>query len=170
MSATAALPSSPGWRQREAAGASADVLVGNPFPPGSPSAAWTSPAPMPPGTPLPLPHRSNQEAKSTRCFKASTALRPLASRSTSKSSGTSPRSPLPCSMRQGRLTPALLGAVLHGLAELCWLVHERGHETKARPTVLFRDHPVVGEALGIWARRVDALTSQPTHPDGTARS
>jgi len=69
------------------------------------------------------------------------------------------------------LDPALLGAVLHGLAELCWLLHDRGHETSARPTVLFGDHPVVGEALGMWARRVDALTIQPpAQPDGTARS
>lgn len=64
------------------------------------------------------------------------------------------------------LDPALLGAVLHGLAELCWLLHDRCHETSARPTVLFGDHPVVGEALGMWARRVDALITQ---PDGTAR-
>jgi len=68
------------------------------------------------------------------------------------------------------LDPALLGVVLRGLADVCWLLHERGHESPAQPTVLFRDYPVVAEALSMWARRVDALTNQQhAHPDTLAR-
>jgi hypothetical protein len=58
------------------------------------------------------------------------------------------------------LDPALLGVVLRGLADLCWLLHDRGHESAAQPTVLFRDHPVVAEALGMWARRLGPLATQ----------
>ncbi len=63
------------------------------------------------------------------------------------------------------LDRALLGVVLRGLADLCGLVHERARETPADPTALFRNDPVVAEALSMWARRVEDLTDH-AHPDG----
>jgi hypothetical protein len=58
------------------------------------------------------------------------------------------------------LDPELLAAVLRGLAELCRLLHARGHEAGAQPPVLFRDNPVIAEALGMWATRVACLASE----------
>ncbi len=58
------------------------------------------------------------------------------------------------------LDPKLLAAVLRGLAELCRLLQARGRETSARPPVLFRDNPVIAEALGMWATRLACLASE----------
>jgi hypothetical protein len=58
------------------------------------------------------------------------------------------------------LDPALLAVVLRGLAELCRLLHERGHEAAAQPPVLFRDNPVIAEALGMWATRIACLARE----------
>jgi hypothetical protein len=55
---------------------------------------------------------------------------------------------------------ALLSAVLRGLAELCRLVQARGREAGATPPVLFRDNPVIAEALGMWATRLASLASE----------
>jgi len=52
------------------------------------------------------------------------------------------------------LDPDLLRIVLRGLAELCRLAYERGHEAPAVPTSLFRDSPVVSEALHMWEARL----------------
>jgi hypothetical protein len=58
------------------------------------------------------------------------------------------------------LDPALLAVVLRGLAELCRLVQARGQEAGAVPSVLFRDNPVIAEALGMWATRPACLASE----------
>jgi S-adenosyl methyltransferase len=58
------------------------------------------------------------------------------------------------------LDPALLSAVLRGLAELCRLLHERGREAGAVPPVLFRDNPVIAEALGMWATSLAVIASE----------
>jgi hypothetical protein len=58
------------------------------------------------------------------------------------------------------LDPALLVVVLRGMAELCRLLHSRGHEAGARPPVLFRDNPVIAEALGMWATEVGCLARE----------
>ena len=67
------------------------------------------------------------------------------------------------------LDPELLSAVLRGLAELCRLLHGRGREAGAVPPVLFRDNPVIAEALGMWATRLARLASEQQRPDGTGR-
>jgi hypothetical protein len=58
------------------------------------------------------------------------------------------------------LDPAMLAAALRGMAELCRLLHERGREAGAQPPVLFRDNPVIAEALGMWATRLACLASE----------
>ncbi len=58
------------------------------------------------------------------------------------------------------LDPALLAALLRGLAELCRLLHARGHEAGARPPVLFRDNPVIAEALDMWATQAACLARE----------
>ncbi len=67
------------------------------------------------------------------------------------------------------LDPALLSVVLRGLAELCRLVHGRGREAGAVPPVLFRDNPVIAEALGMWATGLARLASEQQRPAGTGR-
>lgn len=72
-------------------------------------------------------------------------------------------------LRRGRvpLSPELLVVALHGMADLCRLLYERRNETGAAPPSLFRDDPVVAEALAMWAARVRAATAaqrQPTTP------
>jgi hypothetical protein len=65
------------------------------------------------------------------------------------------------------LDPELLAVVLRGLAELSRVLQERGHEAGARPPVLFRDNPVIAEALGMWATRVASLArEQPADEEG----
>lgn len=49
---------------------------------------------------------------------------------------------------------------LRGMSELCRLVFERGMETAAQPPYLFRDHPVVAEALSMWEQRVRAVRAE----------
>jgi hypothetical protein len=68
------------------------------------------------------------------------------------------------------LDPALLTAVLRGLAELCRLVQGRGGEAGAVPPVLFRDNPVIAEALGMWATRLARLTSEQERAAGAEGS
>jgi hypothetical protein len=58
------------------------------------------------------------------------------------------------------LDPALLAVVLRGMAELCRLVQARGPEAEAVPPVLFRDNPVIAEALGMWATRLACLSRE----------
>jgi len=59
------------------------------------------------------------------------------------------------------LSPELLRIALRGMRELCLLAFERGQETPAQPPYLFRDTPVVAEALGMWEQRVRAaMTDQ----------
>ncbi len=58
------------------------------------------------------------------------------------------------------LDPELLVVVLRGMAELCRLLHSRGPEAGARPPVLFRDNPVIAEALGMWATQVGCLARE----------
>lgn len=58
------------------------------------------------------------------------------------------------------LDPAPLAVVLRGLAELCRLVQARGPEAGAAPPVLLRDNPVIAEALGMWATRLDCLARE----------
>ena len=66
------------------------------------------------------------------------------------------------------LDPALLSVVLRGLAELCRLLHGRGREAGAVPPVLFRDNPVIAEALGMWATRLACLSrEQPAGAEGS---
>jgi len=62
------------------------------------------------------------------------------------------------------LNPDLLRIVLRGLAELCRLVYERGHEAPAVPTALFRDSPVVSEALHMWEARLRAALTARSRP------
>lgn len=52
------------------------------------------------------------------------------------------------------LDRAVLVVVLRGMAELCRLVQARGREAGVKPPVLFREHPVIAEALGMWATRL----------------
>lgn len=54
------------------------------------------------------------------------------------------------------LDPELLRVVLRGMSELCRLLFERGQENPAEPPYLFRNDPVVSEALSMWERRVRA--------------
>jgi len=61
------------------------------------------------------------------------------------------------------LRPELLRVVLRGLGELCGLLHQRGHETPAQPPSLFRDTPVVAEALGMWEARVRVAITERQH-------
>ncbi len=58
------------------------------------------------------------------------------------------------------LGPDLLRIVLHGLADLCSLLHERGAEASAQPPSLFRDTPVVAEALAIWSGRLRTTAAE----------
>jgi hypothetical protein len=59
------------------------------------------------------------------------------------------------------LSPELLRIVLRGVGELCPVLFERGQEIPAEPPYLFRDHPVVSEALAMWEQRVRvAMTEQ----------
>jgi hypothetical protein len=59
------------------------------------------------------------------------------------------------------LRPVLLRVVLHGLGELCELLHQRAHEPPVAAPSLLGDTPVVAEALGIWEARVrQAITQQ----------
>jgi len=67
------------------------------------------------------------------------------------------------------LDPALLAVVLRGMAELCRLLHGRGREAGAVPPVLFRDNPVIAEALGMWATRLARLASEQQRPAGTGK-
>ncbi len=64
--------------------------------------------------------------------------------------------------RQPRpLSPELLRIALRGMSELCRLAFELGQETPAEPPFLFRNDPVVAEALGMWEQRVRlAMTEQ----------
>jgi hypothetical protein len=62
------------------------------------------------------------------------------------------------------LDPAFLGVVLRGLADLCWLLNQRGGETPARPPMLFRDNPVIIEALGMWATQAAYLAADQSRP------
>ena len=68
------------------------------------------------------------------------------------------------------LDPALLGVVLRGLAELCRLVQGRDGEAGAVPPVLFRDNPVIAEALGMWATRLASLASEQQRAAGAEGS
>lgn len=61
------------------------------------------------------------------------------------------------------LRPDLLRIVLHGLAELCRLLYQRGHETPTPPPSLFRDSPVVAEALAMWEARVRQAVTEQRH-------
>lgn len=67
------------------------------------------------------------------------------------------------------LDPELLSVVLRGLAELSRLLHGRGREAGAVPPVLFRDNPVIAEALGMWATRLARLASEQQRVAGTER-
>ncbi len=58
------------------------------------------------------------------------------------------------------LSPELLRIALRGMAELCRLAFERGHETPAEPPFLFRNDPVVAEALGMWEQRLRAVMTE----------
>ncbi len=58
------------------------------------------------------------------------------------------------------LSPELLRIALRGMAELCRLAFERGHETPAEPPFLFRNDPVVAEALGMWEQRLRAAMTE----------
>ncbi|HEX6676283.1 MAG TPA: hypothetical protein VF486_14805 [Actinomycetes bacterium] len=58
------------------------------------------------------------------------------------------------------LDPELLAAVLRGMADLSRVLHERGHEAGVRPPVLFRDNPIIAEALGAWATRLARLARE----------
>lgn len=59
------------------------------------------------------------------------------------------------------LDPEFLRVVLRGMSELCRVLFERAQEAPAEPPYLFRDHPVVSEALAMWERRVRvAMTDQ----------
>ena len=58
------------------------------------------------------------------------------------------------------LSPELLRVALRGMSELCRLAFERGQETPATPPFLFRNDPVVAEALGMWERRVRASMTE----------
>jgi hypothetical protein len=64
------------------------------------------------------------------------------------------------------LDAELLAVALRGLAELCRLLHERGHEAGARPPVLICDNPVIAEALGMWATRLACHARERHAPAG----
>jgi hypothetical protein len=61
------------------------------------------------------------------------------------------------------LRPELLRIVLRGLADQCRLLYERGHETPTQPPSLFRDNPVVAEALAMWEGRVRLASTEQRH-------
>lgn len=58
------------------------------------------------------------------------------------------------------LSPELLRIALRGMSELCRLAFERGHEAPAEPPFLFRNDPVVAEALGMWDQRLRAAITE----------
>ncbi len=58
------------------------------------------------------------------------------------------------------LSPELLRIALRGMSELCRMLFERGQETPAEPPFLFRNDPVVAEALGMWDQRVRAAMTE----------
>ena len=58
------------------------------------------------------------------------------------------------------LSPELLRIALRGMAELCRIAFERGRETPAEPPFLFRNDPVVAEALAMWEQRLRAAMTQ----------
>ena len=58
------------------------------------------------------------------------------------------------------LDPALLRVVLRGMSELCRLLFERGQEAPTEAPYLFRNDPVVSEALSMWERRVRTAMSE----------
>jgi len=70
------------------------------------------------------------------------------------------------------LNPDLLRIILRGLAELCRLAYERGHEAPVVPPSLFRDSPAVSEALHTWEAHLRAaLTARRrTTPGDTTTS
>jgi hypothetical protein len=57
-------------------------------------------------------------------------------------------------------SPELLRITLRGVGELCRVLFERGQETPAEPPFLFRNDPVVAEALGMWEQRVRAAMAE----------
>jgi len=65
------------------------------------------------------------------------------------------------------LPPDLLRVVLHGLADLCRVIYERGGEAPASPPSLFRDTPVVTEALAIWKDRIRAAMTANSRTSAT---
>lgn len=65
------------------------------------------------------------------------------------------------------LSSELLRIALRGMSELCRLAFERGHETPAEPPYLFRENPVVAEALGMWDQRLRAAIAE-QHADTAA--
>jgi hypothetical protein len=54
----------------------------------------------------------------------------------------------------------LLRVVLRGVGELCGLLHQRGPEPAVQPPSLFRDTPVVAEALGMWEARLRSAITE----------
>jgi hypothetical protein len=58
------------------------------------------------------------------------------------------------------ISPELLRVALRGMSELCRLAFERGQESPAEPPFLFRNDPVVAEALGMWEQRLRAAMAE----------